>query len=369
MMMRSRLRVLLVLCLVPALCLAQNPTNGGPVYPQTDTRPSAPVQPAPAPTSSAPPPSAAPDNAPPGIPAPPAAPVPVKHSPEGYPILEDGTPIRLSLARSLSSAECRTGDRVDFKVVEPIVLDGITVVPKGSMAWGKIAEAKPKRRMGRGGKLAIEIDSVKLANSDRVRLRAVREATGGGHTAVMSGAMIGTAIVFLPIAPVWLLMHGKEAKIPEGTEITAYTNNDVAYVPPPGTTLPPQPSTASAPAPAPVPVAATTVQPAEAPPPSHEAAAPEPNTPDSAPSDGAPYGADAAVEAAPTSTEIAFSSSPDGAEIDLDGRFMGNTPSTIGVPGGEHTVRISKPGFRTYEKQLHTTGGTISLHADLQAER
>jgi len=296
----------------------------------------------------------------------------VKYSPEGFPILEDGTPIRLGLARTLSSAECRVGDRVDFKVMEAVVLDGVTVVPAGGIAWGKVAEVKHKRRMGRGGKLAVEIDSVKLANSNRVRLRAVREARGGGHTALMSGAMVGTAIVFLPAAPIWMLMHGKEAKIPAGTEITAYVNSDVVYTPPPGTTLPSKPSapapaaTAAAPmAPAPAPTAAAPAPPA----PFSEAvtqpaeAAPEPAAPDSS------YGSEAAVEAAPVSTEIAFSSTPDGAEIELDGRFMGSTPSTIGVPGGEHMVRVSKRGYRPYEKRLRTTGGTIRLHADLQAER
>jgi PEGA domain-containing protein len=348
--MRSPRQVLLVLCLIPALCVAQNPTNGGPVYPESDKSQSAPVQAAPSDaTSTAPPPA-------------PAAPAPVKHSPEGFPILEDGTPVRLSLARSLSSAECRVGDRVDFKVVDPIVLDGVPVVPRGAIAWGKVAEAKKKRRMGRGGKLGIEIDSVQLANSNRVRLRAVRQATGGGHTALMSGAMVGTAIVFLPIAPVWLLMHGKEAKIPEGTEITAYVNGDFTYpVHPaeaPANTATAAPaaasSTATAP-PAPMPPAEKAAQPAEA--------APEPAAPDSS------YGSDAALEAAPVSTEIAFTSSPDGAEIELDGRFMGNTPSTIGLPGGEHTVRISKRGYRTYEKRVHTSGGSIRLHADLEAER
>ena len=359
-MMRSRLRVLLVFCLLPALCVAQYPTNGGPVYPDSEPPQSAPVQ-------TAPPAGAASDNAPPAAPA---APVPVKHSPEGFPVLEDGTPIRLSLARSLSSAECRVGDRVDFKVVDPVVLDGITVVPRGGIAWGKVAEVKRKRRMARGGKLGIEIDSVKLANSNRVRLRAVREATGGGHTGLMSGAMVGTAIVFLPIAPVWLLMHGKEAKIPEGTEITAYVNSDVTYIPPPGAALPasaataaptpaaapPAPAAAAPPPPAPVPAAETSsAQPDEA--------APEPAAPDSS------YGSDAAVEEAPVSTEIAFTSTPDGAEIELDGRFMGNTPSTIGVPGGEHTVRISKRGYQSYERKVITVGGSVRLHADLKAER
>ena len=58
---------------------------------------------------------------------------------------------------------------------------------------------------------------------------AGKSGKGGGHTGVMGGAMVGTAIVVWPLAPVWLLMHGKEAKIPEGTEITAYVDGDRVY--------------------------------------------------------------------------------------------------------------------------------------------
>jgi len=42
----------------------------------------------------------------------------------------------------------------------------------------------------------------------------------------MTGAIIGTAIVFFPAAPLFLFMHGKDITIPKGTEITAYINED-----------------------------------------------------------------------------------------------------------------------------------------------
>jgi hypothetical protein len=42
--------------------------------------------------------------------------------------------------------------------------------------------------------------------------------------------------------------------------------------------------------------------------------------------------------------EIAVTSNPLGCEIQLDGKFVGNTPSTIGVSSGEHTIDISKTG-------------------------
>jgi len=271
----------------------------------------------------------------------PATTPPVKHSPEGYPILEDGTPIKLRLTRTLSSAEARTGDRVDFQVVDPIVLDGVTVVPQGSIAWGTITEAQRKRRMGRGGKLAVQVESVRLANSEKARLRAVREAQGKGHVGVMSGAMVGTAIVFLPAAPLFLLMHGKDVKIPEGTEVTAYIDGDTVF-----------------------PTAAAQPEPAaeqQAPPPEANPEQPSETQPEEAqPQEAQP------AEAAAGTTEVTVTSVPAGAEIEVDGAFVGNTPSSIDLAGGNHSVRITKDGYQPYERQLHTMGGSISLDAPLR---
>jgi len=85
--------------------------------------------------------------------------------------------------------------------------------------------------MARGGKLDVNIDDVRLIDGEKAPLRAVKEAKGGGHTGAMTGAMIGTAIVFFPAAPLFLFMHGKDITIPKGTEITAYVNGDIPLDP------------------------------------------------------------------------------------------------------------------------------------------
>lgn len=42
----------------------------------------------------------------------------------------------------------------------------------------------------------------------------------------MTGGMVATAIVLWPAAPFFLFMHGKDVSIPEGHEVTVYTNTD-----------------------------------------------------------------------------------------------------------------------------------------------
>src|SRR6266436_9180979 len=145
--------------------------------------------------------------------------------------LEDGTPIKLRLTRNLSSADATTGDRVDFDVLEDVKVKDVIVVARGGLALATITEAQHKRRMARGGKLNVNIDDVRLADGEKVPLRAVKETQGGGHTGAMTGAIIGTAIVFFPAAPLFLFMHGKDTTIPKATEITAYINGDIPLDP------------------------------------------------------------------------------------------------------------------------------------------
>src|SRR6202047_3911689 len=142
-------------------------------------------------------------------------------------VLEDGTAVTLRLGRSLSSADAHAGDRVDFEVAEEISVNRIVVIPKDSPASGTVIAAHKKRRMGRAGKLDVSIDSVQLADGEKVTLRAVKESQGGGHTGIMAGGMVATSLIVWPAAPAFLLMHGKDVTIPKGTEVTAYVSGEM----------------------------------------------------------------------------------------------------------------------------------------------
>jgi hypothetical protein len=248
--------------------------------------------------------------------------------------LEDATPIKLRITRNLSSADAKTGDRVDFEVLEDVKVKDEIVVPRGGIAWGTVTEAQAKRRMARGGKLNVNIDDVRLADGERVPLRAVKEMKGGGHTGAMTGAMIGTAIVFFPAAPLFLFMHGKDITIPKGTEITAYINGDIP--------LEPKKFLAQTPA---TPEAVAT-QPASDPSPT-----PSPT-----------------AALAPLST-VDIKSTPDGAEINVDDKFMGNTPSSLRLAAGDHKIKLEKSGFKTWERTMTVSvGATATLDATLEKQ-
>ncbi len=148
----------------------------------------------------------------------------------GFGLAED-TPVRIKIARTMSSKDARVDERVDFEVLEDVKVGDVIVIPRGAMAIATVTEAHPKRRMGRSGRLKMNVDYVRLASGDTVPLRAVKGGNGGNHVAAMTGAMVATSIVFFPAAPLFLFMHGKDITIPKGTEVTAYVAADTPLDP------------------------------------------------------------------------------------------------------------------------------------------
>ncbi len=62
-----------------------------------------------------------------------------------------------------------------------------------------------------------------------------------------------------------------------------------------------------------------------------------------------------------------FSSTPPGAEISVDWRYVGNTPSEIGLSAGTHVVVISMPGFADWKRELTVApDSAVNVTANLQ---
>jgi hypothetical protein len=65
--------------------------------------------------------------------------------------------------------------------------------------------------------------------------------------------------------------------------------------------------------------------------------------------------------------QLQISSTPDAADIEVDGSFVGNTPSDVQVAEGEHTVTVKKKGFKDWERKLKvTSGSSVHLNAELE---
>jgi hypothetical protein len=125
-------------------------------------------------------------------------------------------------------------------------------------------------------------------------------------------------------------MKGKDITIPKGTEITAYINGDI----------PLDPKKFAPPA--------------------------QINEP------AAPTLPEAKTEQEPSTTDSEFSSVtiksvPDGAEISIDGKFAGFTPSTLRLKFGEYKISIKQAGYVLWERTMTlSAGGNITVDATLE---
>jgi hypothetical protein len=73
--------------------------------------------------------------------------------------------------------------------------------------------------------------------------------------------------------------------------------------------------------------------------------------------------------AAPVSgAQLQVSSTPDGADIEIDGIFVGQTISTVGVAPGERQLAIRKSGYKPWEKKIAISSGQVKVDAVLEPE-
>jgi len=234
--------------------------------------------------------------------------------------LSEDTPVRLKLTETVSSGTCKLNDRVAFEVVEDIKVKDVIVIQHGARAIATVIEAQPKRRMGRAGKLNMNIDFVELVDGEKVNLRAVKGGSGGSHTGAMTGAMVATGILFFPAAPFFLFMHGKDITIPKGTEINAFVASDT---------------------------------PLEA-----SKFAPIINVATSA--DSAPATTDSAAS-------VTVKSNPDSANITVDGKYVGTTQSILKLAPGDHTITIEKAGFKQWQRVISlAANAAVNVEATME---
>jgi hypothetical protein len=241
-------------------------------------------------------------------------------------VLPEGSKVRVRLDQHISSATAIEGQIVEMSVTDAIRVGERVVIPEGARVTGTITQAQEKRRLGRAGKLDFSIDRVKTTDNQWIPLRyEVTKKSGQSH-AVSTGILTaGVAAVFWPAAPVFLLRKGADITINRGTAFDVFT--DANYLMSPAATPPPQTNSASVTLPV-------------ADPPARAALAGE-------------------------SSAITITSPVSGAEIEVDGVFVGNTPTTVRLSPGQHQIAV-KHGVKAWERTLQVSAGsTVSLKAAL----
>jgi serine protease Do len=64
---------------------------------------------------------------------------------------------------------------------------------------------------------------------------------------------------------------------------------------------------------------------------------------------------------------VTIISTPTGSDIEVDGVFLGNTPAELPLAVGERTLRVTKKGYKLWERRLQVvSGGKQTISADLE---
>ncbi len=244
--------------------------------------------------------------------------------------LADGTAVRVRLTANLLSSQAVAGARVDLEIAQPVMLQGVVMIPPGSVAWGAVQVVK------KGKILHFDIEGVRLPNQESVKLRCSPQKT---TRATKDEIKVETQV-------------GGDLGAARGSEFTAYLDQDVNVD---GAGTPAQPTPAVVPAVAPEPTT-----PAAATPPT-----PEPKTPPTSPAVPVPVAPAAALVAHPAPAArpgeyitVECFSDPTGADILIDDEFHGSTPSILKLPPGNHQIEFRLIGFKAHSQPLDLTLGT-----------
>lgn len=64
---------------------------------------------------------------------------------------------------------------------------------------------------------------------------------------------------------------------------------------------------------------------------------------------------------------LSVESSVAGADIEVDGTFVGNTPSTVSITPGQHMISVKLKGYAVWSRAMNVSGTGVRLNADLKA--
>jgi hypothetical protein len=169
--------------------------------------------------------------------------------------LPAGTVIEMELAGDLSSKLSKQGDPFTAKVIDPVTMGGVEVIPAGSTVHGTVTQAVSAKQMSGQAVLSLAFTQVTLPDGNEVAISASLTEKGkkiGKRTAgIVGGSAAGGAVLGRIIgkdtkgAVVGALLgaaagtgiaasqKGQELKLPAGTGLAIEIDSPVRVPVPP----------------------------------------------------------------------------------------------------------------------------------------
>lgn len=134
-------------------------------------------------------------------------------------VIPDGTEISAVTTETISSKTSHEDDPITFKVDEDVVIDGVTVIARGTIIKGIVTNAKKSGFFGKGGQLNVRLESTTTIDGQKLKVRASKGKEGSDKT----GTTVALVVLFGPLG---FLKKGKNAEIKEGTKIKVFTDEE-----------------------------------------------------------------------------------------------------------------------------------------------
>ena len=133
-------------------------------------------------------------------------------------VLRQGTQILLTVVTEVNSKEHKVGQRISMQVAKDVIVDGRTVLARGTPAFGEVTKVVKKGAFGKSGKMEARVLFIQ-ANPENVKITGSFDEKGSSGTA----ATIGAAIL---VGVFSAFVKGKSAYIKSGTEVNATVETD-----------------------------------------------------------------------------------------------------------------------------------------------
>jgi hypothetical protein len=232
--------------------------------------------------------------------------------------VRDGQSVNLKLRNILTTDNVRKNDVIEFEVTEDILVNGHVVIARGATARAKISDVKGAYKpRDNSAEVVFQFLTVRAVDKQELPLRRIPERprkASSKDTEVHEKSPIAGQIMRVVGAD-----KGKEYQVYVNGAFTVTTSDTIVVAPAASPEAPPA-AQPSAPVPSP-------------------AAPPVPATPM------------ATLNVAATSS-VEFDSTPDGADIVVDGNLLGNTHSTLHLTLGRHDIEIRMAGYHTWSRRM-----------------
>lgn len=145
----------------------------------------------------------------------------ITQAPTNNAMLRAGSPVVLRMMEEVTTQKkaARVGQRFMMEVAEPVLVNGVTVIPSGTPAWGEITNVRNKGMWGKSGKLDARVLYLRIGGR-QIRLTGTFDDKGVTGT----GGVVAS-VLLVPV--VGFFVTGTSAVLPKGGTVGGFIDEDV----------------------------------------------------------------------------------------------------------------------------------------------